>query len=255
MEVFNDYLLQLIADITLRNILISATILFIGGLIQGYTGFGGGTISVPILVILFGPIAAIGIITPIYIFGALAILPKAIKNVNWTEVLPVSIAGSIAVFIGLTLLINTNPLVIKKIMGFFILVTTLIMIAGRKYNGPRNIFTSIVTGLFTGGISGGTGIPGAPIMVMYYLAAKTEPTIQRANILTTGCIFSFCIIIGLTQNSIYDRSIILVILLLSPVFMIAAKLGQYLFKLIPTERFKNVAYSLLIVAGSMLLIY
>ena len=117
MEVFNDYLLQLIADITLRNILTSVTILFIGGLIQGYTGFGGGTISVPILVILFGPIAAIGIITPIYIFGALAILPKAIKNVNWTEVLPVSIAGSIAVFIGLTLLINTNPLVIKKVMG------------------------------------------------------------------------------------------------------------------------------------------
>ena len=59
MEFFSDYLLQIIADITLKNLLISAIILFIGGLIQGYTGFGGGTISVPILVILFGPIAAI----------------------------------------------------------------------------------------------------------------------------------------------------------------------------------------------------
>ena len=105
-------------------------------------------------VLLFGPIAAIGIITPIYIFGALAILPKAIKSVNWSEVLPVSIAGSIAVFVGLSILVNTNPLVIKNIMGFFILLTTLIMIAGRKYNGPRNIFTSIITGLLTGGIRG-----------------------------------------------------------------------------------------------------
>ncbi len=255
MDLFTDYLLQIIAEITFKSLLMSALILFIGGLIQGYTGFGGGTISVPILVILFGPITAIGIITPIYIFGAMAILPKAIKNVNWSEVLPVSIAGSIAVFVGLSLLVKANPLLIKNIMGIFILITTLVMIAGRKYSGPRNIFTSIVTGLLTGGVSGGTGIPGAPIMVMYYLAAKTAPTIQRANILITGCIFSFCIIIGLSQTSIYDRSIILVILLLSPVFMIAAKLGQYLFKLIPTKWFKNVAYSLLILAGSMLLIY
>ena len=122
-------------EITLKSLMISLIIVFIGGLIQGYTGFGGGTISVPILVLLFGPIAAIGIITPIYIFGALAILPKAIKNVNWSEVLPVSIAGSIAVFVGLSILVNTNPLVIKNIMGFFILLTTLIMIAARKYNG------------------------------------------------------------------------------------------------------------------------
>ena len=255
MEFFTDYLLQIIAHITVKSFLITAIILFIGGTIQGYTGFGGGTISVPILVILFGPIAAIGIITPIYILGATAILPKAIKNVNWKEVVPVSIAGSIAVFVGLSFLVNTNPLVIKKIMGFFILITTLIMIAGRKYHGPRNILTSIVTGLFTGGVSGGTGIPGAPIMVMYYLAAKIPPTVQRANILTTGCIFSLCIIIGLTQNNIYNQSIILIILLLGPVFMIAAKSGQYLFKIMPARWFKKVAYGLLIMAGTMLLIY
>ena len=162
MEFFTNYLLEIIAEITLKSLMISLIIVFIGGLIQGYTGFGGGTISVPILVLLFGPITAIGIITPIYIFGALVILPKAIINVNWSEVLPVSIAGSIAVFFGLSFLVNTNPLVIKNIMGFFILLTTLIMIAVRKYNGPRNIFTSIITGLLTGGCQGGPASQGHP---------------------------------------------------------------------------------------------
>ena len=84
MEFFTHYLLEIMAEITLKSLMISVIIVFIGGLIQGYTGFGGATISVPILVLLFGPIAAIGIITPIYIFGALAILPKAIKNINWS---------------------------------------------------------------------------------------------------------------------------------------------------------------------------
>ncbi len=108
MEFFTHCLLEIIAAITLKSLMISLIIVFIGGLIQGYTGFGGGTISVPILVLLFGPIAAIGIITPIYIFGALVILPKTIKNVNWSEVLPVSIAGSIAVVVVLSILVNTK---------------------------------------------------------------------------------------------------------------------------------------------------
>ena len=178
-------------------------------------GLRWGTISVPVLVILFGPVVAIGIITPVYILGAATILPSAIKNVDWTEVLPVSIAGSIAVFLGLSFLITADPIVVKKIMGFFILFTTGIMILGKKYTGPRNILASAVAGIFTGGISGGTGIPGAPIMVMYYLAAKTAPAIQRANILTTGSIFSFCIIVGLGTNNIYSPTLILTVLMLS----------------------------------------
>ena len=255
MDFFAEYYSQIISDIFLRNLFASALVLFVGGLIQGYTGFGGGTISVPVLVILFGPVVAIGIITPVYILGAATILPSAIKNVDWTEVLPVSIAGSIAVFLGLSFLITADPIVVKKIMGFFILFTTGIMILGKKYTGPRNILASAAAGIFTGGISGGTGIPGAPIMVMYYLAAKTAPAIQRANILTTGSVFSFCIIVGLGTNNIYSPTLILTVLMLSPVFMIAARLGQFLFNYMPAVWFKKVAHCLLVIAGTMLLVY
>jgi uncharacterized membrane protein YfcA len=206
-------------------------------------------------VILFGPIVAVGMITPIYIFGAAAILPNALKSVDWREVIPLSMAGSISVFIGLSFLLNTDPIAIKKIMGLFILLTTSVMMWGRTYNGPRNIFTRVLTGLATGGVTGGTGIPGAPIMVMYYLAAKVAPTVQRANILITGCVFSLCVIIGLAHNEIYSPTIILLILILSPIFMIATRVGQYLFKIAPAEWFKKMAYSLLVLAGVTLLIF
>ncbi|MDG2033382.1 MAG: sulfite exporter TauE/SafE family protein, partial [Rhodospirillales bacterium] len=135
MNFFAEYYSLIISDMFLRNLFASALVLFIGGLIQGYTGFGGGTISVPVLVILFGPVVAIGIITPVYILGAATILPSAIKNVDWTEVLPVSIAGSIAVFVGLSFLITADPTIVKKIMVFFILFTTGVMILGKKYTG------------------------------------------------------------------------------------------------------------------------
>jgi hypothetical protein len=140
-------------------------------------------------------------------------------------------------------------------MGLFILLTTAVMVLGKSYSGPRNIITSILAGSATGGVSGGSGIPGAPIMVMYYLAAKAAPETQRANILTTGCVFSLCIIIGLSQNGIYSQSIIILIFVLSPVFMIAAKFGQYLFKIAPARWFKRLAYCLLIFAGVLLLVH
>jgi uncharacterized protein len=239
--------------VTPTELLISAFILFISGTIQGYSGFGGGTVSVPILVILFGPVTAVGIITPIYIFGAATILPNALRSVDWKEALPVVLGGSLSVFVGLSILINTDPNLMKKVMGLFILLTTLVMIFGGVYKGPRNIFAGFLAGLATGGVTGGTGIPGAPIMVMYYLAARIAPTIQRANILTTGSIFSLCVIIGLAQNDVYNHKTILLILILSPVFMIASRVGQYLFRVAPINWFKRVAYSLLIFAGLVLI--
>jgi uncharacterized membrane protein YfcA len=253
LEILISYIINFFSVVTVTEFIISASILFIGGSIQGYSGFGGGTVSVPILAILFGPITAVGIITPIYIFGAAAILPNAVRSVDWKEVVPVAVAGSLSVFIGLFFLVDTDPNTVKKVMGSFVLMTTLMMIVGGGYTGPRNVFASILVGLTTGGVTGGTGIPGAPIMVMYYLAAKIAPARQRANILTTGSIFSLCVILGLAQNEIYDHKTTLLILILSPVFVIATRLGQYLFRVAPVNWFKKMAYSLLIFAGLTLL--
>ena len=44
---------------------------------------------------------------------------------------------------------------------------------------------------------------------------------------------------GLANNSIYSPSIILLICILGPVFMVCTRLGQYLFKIAPTEWFKS----------------
>ena len=113
---------------------------------QGYLGFGGAIISVPILVILFGPVTAVGVITPLYIFGAITILPNALKCFDWKEVAPLSISGSISIFIGLSFLVNADPITLKKIMGVFILLTTSLLILDRPYNGPRNLISSLIAG-------------------------------------------------------------------------------------------------------------
>tara|TARA_B100001027_G_scaffold82399_1_gene56480 strand:+ start:1870 stop:2604 length:735 start_codon:yes stop_codon:yes gene_type:complete len=241
-------------DINHRKLIIAASILSISGLMQGYLGFGGAIISVPILVILFGPVTAVGVITPLYIFGAITILPNALKCFDWKEVAPLSISGSISIFVGLSFLVNADPITLKKIMGVFILLTTFLLILDRPYNGPRNLISSLIAGFSTGAVTGGTGIPGAPIMVMYYLSAKVPAKVQRANILITGCIFCFCVICGLALNKIYDQKIILIIIILSPIFILANRLGQHLFKIAPTSWFKIIAYGILILSGLSLLI-
>ena len=247
-------ILEIISDVNLNNLIISVAIIAIAGIVQGYSGFGGGTISVPVLAILYSPIIAVGLITPIYILGAASLLPNAIKKADYKEVIPLCLAGSIAVFIGLSFLVNADPVSIKRIMGLFILLSTALMMFGRSYNGPRNIFLSFLAGAATGGITGGSGIPGAPVMVMYYMSAKVGPKIQRANIIITGSLFSVCVVMGLANNSIYSPSIILLICILGPVFMVCTRLGQYLFKIAPTEWFKRIAYCLLITSGAALLI-
>ncbi len=144
-----------ILDLTL---LLGAAAALLSAMIQGYSGFGGGLVVIPILAVLFSPpeaiaIAALGVIT-----GNLALLPGAARTANWREAAPVSIALAIGIPLALGFLISADPALIRRGMGVFILAAAVLM-SGWTFQGRRTVFTSLAAGALTGGITGGFGIP------------------------------------------------------------------------------------------------
>ena len=60
---------------------------FLCSIIQGYSGFGGGLIMVPIMALLFDPVLGIALSALPFFLGMLLIIPRSINNVNWGEVM------------------------------------------------------------------------------------------------------------------------------------------------------------------------
>ena len=227
---------------------------FASGMIQGFTGFGGGLMVEPFLAVLFSPIEAISIAAIAAMLDKVMIWPNAIKKVHWPEVAPVSISVAIAIPLGLMFLISADPALIQRGMGVFILGAAAVLMTGWTFGVKRSVLTSAVTGALTGGITGGFGIPGGQFMVIYLLSAPVAPPNQRANIIVAASVGMVIMIIGLIFGSAYDQATIMRTIIIAPLFLAGTWACRTLFKIAPIAWFKNVTYTILIATGIMSLI-
>ena len=234
--------------------LIGALIAFISALIQGYSGFGGGLIIVPALALLYTPLEAIAITAVAGIFGSLTLLPTALKKVYWPEAAPVMIAVAITIPIGLAFLVSADPTLIRRGMGVFILVASAVLASGWTYPGKRGLVPSVVSGALAGGVTGGFGIPGGPFLVIYFMSAPVEPAVQRANMIVSFSIAIVFMIGGLIFNGAYPQDTIARAIVIVPMFVVGARMGQYIFKIAPAEWFKKVTFGLLVATGITVLL-
>lgn len=233
---------------------IAVIILFLCAVIQGYSGFGGGILVVPIMALLFDPVTGIALLCiPIFI-GMLIIVPRAIPHVNWREVIPLVSLSALTILIGQNFLLSADPRNIKVAMGCLIICIAILFLKNWRYEGKRNIFTTGVVAVATGGATGAFGIPGGPIAVMYYLSARIEPNEQRANIILTGFLNTLVFLAGFIFHGVYKTVSIIDSSLLIPGFVIGITLGQYLFKVMPSDWFRKVTSIMLLVIGLVIII-
>lgn len=248
------FILEFFTNLITTALIFAVLCAFLCAVIQGYSGFGGGLIMVPIMALLFDPVLGIALSALPFFLGILLIIPRSISDVNWSEVLPLSALSGLAILVGQNFLLSSSSENIKIIMGCFIVFIAILLLRNWKYTGKRNIFTSGIVGSSTGLVTGSLGIPGGPIMVMYFLSESKQPQVQRANILMTGFINTTVFILGFIYHGIFEQKVILQSGILVPFFIAGSFLGQYLFVTIPTKWFLKACSGMLILIGLIVVI-
>ena len=221
-----------------------------GGVMLGYTGWGGAMVSMPFLTILYGPVAALVIM----IIGAVALtahlFPAAARLADWRRMTPILIAMAVCVPIGSLLLFALEPNLIRRIIGWLIVGASILVLSGWRYRGPQGAGASAITGVISGLINGFVGLGGPPL-VIYMLALKQSAAVQRANILVFMAITSILVLSstfvggGVTlENSFLGA-------LTAPFQLAGGWLGARLFLKLPSELFKKFSLVALIVLGAI----
>ena len=225
-------------------------ITFAGGLMLGYTGWGGAMVSMPFLTILYGPVEALVIM----IIGALLVtaylFPTAARIADWRRMTPILIAMAVCVPIGNLLLFALEPNLIRRIIGWLIVGASILILSGWRYSGPQGAGASATTGAISGLINGFVGLGGPPL-VIYMLALKLPAAVQRSNALVFMAITS-ALVLGSTfvgggvtlENSFLG-------VLTAPFMIVGGWLGARLFLKLPAEIFKKFSLVALIVLGGI----
>lgn len=241
-------------DILGIGLLVGSLAAIASGLIQGYSGFAGALIIVPVLAVVFSPIEAIAITVVAGLAGNVALTRNAAKSTDWRETAIVSLAIAFSIPLGLMFLVSTDPLVIRRGMGVFILLAAFLLISGWTYKGPRGIPSGTVVGLTSGLIIGAFGVPSGPVFVVYFLSAPVSVAEQRANIIMTVNVTLTIMMIGLIVEGIYTANTVIRCAVVAPLYLLAAHFGKVLFLSVPSTWFNRVAYTLLLATGVMALL-
>lgn len=178
--------------------LIIAIVAFGAGLIRGFTGFGGPAFIIAILTLFFTPYSIVSKILVVDFFASVYLFTAVYRQIDWRSTLSMVIPTLLFMPLGHWLLLELDPILMKRIMSAIIVLACLVMLIGYRYRHPMSIPLLILVGIFAGIIFGGTYI--ALIAVIAILLGPYNKVEGRTLIIT----WSFFTVLGFAVISSFS---------------------------------------------------
>jgi uncharacterized membrane protein YfcA len=200
----------------------------LGGIVRGFAGSGSGLVMIPLMSLVYWPPQALTIAILIGVVGGIQMIPQTVRHVRWRDVLPMAATALVAIPIGTTLLFLVDPEISRRSIGGLVLFSSIILLSGWTYRGPRNPLTSATAGVVAGLVNGFAGA-GSVIPTLYFVASQERAVILRANIFTVVSIFIFITAIALAfRGTVTWETVTIAAALLVP-YGITIWIGSHLF--------------------------
>ncbi|MBM3509197.1 MAG: sulfite exporter TauE/SafE family protein [Alphaproteobacteria bacterium] len=230
------------------DLALAAAIALAGGVIKGFAGFGGGIFMMPLLTVLYGPVEAVAMVLLLEVPTTFQLLPRAIRETNWTMSLPISAGLLLTIPLGSLVLVSADPDWIRRGMGTVVILFSIVMYAGWRYPGPFNRPASFVTGLLAG-FAAGAAAMGGTITGLYMLSASDDSArIRGSNLLFAAIIIAFLLALLAWFEAILAATVWRSVLL-APVVIAGAWAGTHFFDRSNERLFRHVALGVIAASG------
>lgn len=224
-------------------VLAFATLL--GGLVRGFTGFGFAMVFMPLASLVIGPVAALGLIFCIDLPFALPLAARSARNAEWREVLPLLLAATLALPLGISLLIWLDRETMRWIVSGLVLTAVALMSSGWRYHGAPGIPLSLGVGVLSGLFNGMASMGGMPLAVFWLGAQRNDRHRTRSNLQT---FFGLSTVISgtiLWWNDILTVRAMLMALPLFAIYGAGLWVGTRGFRVASEITFRRIAYLLI----------
>ena len=227
---------------------------FAGGLMHGFTGWGGAMVMMPLMCLIYSPIQSLGIVLIGSMLVSAQLFPWAIKRMDWPEIKPILAAIVITIPAGTYLLFHLEPVLVIRIIGAIIILSALLQLSGWRYRGPRGTFPATCTGVACGFINGFSGLGGAPL-VLYILSNPVHAERQRANLIIVVTVISVWVFVSVVAGGGMDSQSIARGMIIAPMQFVGAWIGARLFQHFSGEVFRKFSLIMLIIIGISVTIF
>ncbi len=225
----------------------------LAGLVRGFAGFGAAMILSPGLALLYGPVTAIAVMSVMGFPAACYLFWRTWPHMEWRSIAPIALAGVVAAPVGVWLLDSLDPVIIKRAIGVVVLACTVALAMKWRYAGPRPLALKLGVGVLGGFLGGSTGVNGPPV-ILFYLSGNHDARVARASLTGFFMISGLTVIAALVWRGLITWDVVWKAVLLEPVYLAGAWLGDRGFGRASEAMFRAVALTLTGAIGLLALI-
>jgi hypothetical protein len=220
----------------------------LAGLVRGFSGFGSALIYVPLISAVYGPRVAAPTLLLIDTISSLPFAIHAMPQCNWREVTPVTIAGALALPLGVAALVYVDPLELRWFISALVLIAVTTLAAGWRYRGRPTFAASLGVGL-AAGFGGGAVQIGAPPLLVYWLGGQNSAATVRANIMVYFIMQGTLSILAYIYGGLFTAQTLALSILFGVPFAVLLAVGARWFHGTSDQLYRRVAYIIIAVSG------
>lgn len=227
---------------------IALAISIAAGLVRGFTGFGSALIYIPLISAVYGPHVAA---PTLLLFDTICSVPFAVQcwpHATRREVLPVAVAGALALPVGVAALLYVDVLVLRWFIAMLVLFALIVLITGWRYHGRPSVAASLGVGAFAGFGSGAVQI-AAPALLVFWLGGPNSATTVRANIMVLFAIQGVLAIMAYSFSGLFGAEVLALAFVIGVPFILAMTVGARWFRGTSDVLYRRVAYIIIAFSG------
>ncbi len=226
---------------------------FIGGLLNGLTGFGTGLTALPVWLQVLEPMVAAQLVSVASVLGHLSALPALWRGVELRGLAPMLLAGLLGVPIGFWLLPLIKLEVFKLTVGLILIAYCGFMLCAAGHLRVRRDSTAaeISVGLMGGVLGGIAGLSGPPPIVWGALRAWPKAARRQTLQAFNTAVLSLMLLANLVAGRV-GAGLLVAALIALPATLIGNWLGDRLYRGLDDRRFDRVVLGLVFLSGIVL---
>lgn len=226
--------------------------IFVGFFVETVIGFAGALIAMPFLLCAMNLPDAVVYISIFYLFSGIFLLRKEWINIDKQIILNLAFSLILGVVAGIVVLKFGKPVVLKKVLGVFILLYV-IYVSFYKKTINLNKFGKLAFGVLAGFFSG-VFSAGGPLYVVCLESSTKNFKVFRATMIGVSGMITITRVPLLAVSGLLHINHLRMTLLVFPVFLTAQFLGKLTFNHINEIHFKKMTVLLLAISGLFLLL-
>jgi len=235
------------------DVAVAVAVIFVAGLIRGFSGFGSALILSPVLSLLWGPTVGVPVAVLVEVAPALQLTPPALRIAHWRTVCSIGIPALLLIPVGSWMLVSLPAETMRRAIALMVLALVAILWSGWRYRGPRGSLPSAVVGALGGFLSGSSGIGGPPAII-YLMSGGDAPALIRANLIGYFTVIGAGLIAFFSFSGLVTVDVLWRAGLLIPGFVLGIIIGSRLFRLASEQTFRHIAFSALALSSTWVLL-